>query len=176
MLREQAQLGSDRLKKPRTGSVWTGWLGSDRLKKLGAGSNKDPSARLDRWEPEGRWTDILLGNIFGSLCRSSFTSIELHVSSLWTCIKVLTKHIVCTQNKASLFSIEFFLFSFSLCLSHSHSVFLHCFSMFSVSIRLVGCVLFQLLHIIFYKCAQRAVLHKPWQFVDTSTFSTSMLT
>ena len=46
---EQAQLGLDRLKKPKTGLVWTGGLGPNRMKP-GAGLDGDRSARLDRRE------------------------------------------------------------------------------------------------------------------------------
>ena len=66
MLSEQAQLGPDRLKKARFGSVWTGWLGPDRLKKPGDGSDEDRSVRPDQCEPKGRWKDILRRNIFES--------------------------------------------------------------------------------------------------------------
>ena len=66
MLREQAQLGPDRLKKLRIGSVGTGPIGPYRLKNPGAGSNGHRLVSLDRCEPEGRWTDILRGNIFGN--------------------------------------------------------------------------------------------------------------
>ena len=58
MLSKQAQLGPDRLKKQRTGSVWTSRLGPDRLKKPRARSDGDQSVSPDRREPEGRWKDI----------------------------------------------------------------------------------------------------------------------
>ena len=34
-------------------------LGPDWLKKPGAGLDRDGSTRPDRWEPKGRWKDIL---------------------------------------------------------------------------------------------------------------------
>ena len=54
---EQVEPGPDRLKKPRTGPVGTGWLGPNWLKKPGARSAKDL---------EGCWKDNPLRNVFGS--------------------------------------------------------------------------------------------------------------
>ena len=63
---EQAQLGLDRLKKPRTRSVLTDWLGPNQLKKSGARSDGDWSVRPYQREPEVCSTDISQRKIFGS--------------------------------------------------------------------------------------------------------------
>ena len=67
-----------------------------------------------------------------------FMSIEVRantsVSTLRTCIEVLSEHVVCTKQSTS---FEFsFLVLLTLSLTHTHSVYLHCFSVFFVSIRL----------------------------------------
>ena len=55
MLNEQAQLGLDRPKKLRIGSVWTGQLGLDWLKKPVAGSS------LERYSHEGIYFGVSIG-------------------------------------------------------------------------------------------------------------------
>ena len=55
MLIEQAQLGPDQLKKPRTGSVWTDRLGSNQLKKSRAGRP------FERYSHEGIYLGVSVG-------------------------------------------------------------------------------------------------------------------
>ena len=97
----------------------------DQLKKPRAGSDGDRSARPDRCEPEGHWKDIMRRNIFGSQCRSSFMSNEVRVSTfvspLWTCIKVLSEHILCTMHIERIIIFEYTCSIFcSLYLSRVH--------------------------------------------------------
>ena len=137
VLSEQAQLGPDRLKKPRTGSVQTGRLGPEWLKKPRAGSDEDRLARPDQTEIDQQGQISVSrkavgkilpqGNIFQSQCKSSFMSIQvltvLVSVLLKTCIKVFSEHIRCT--KRHYFELVFFVFFLSLCLSASLSVSVH---------------------------------------------------
>ena len=48
--------------------------------------------------------------------------VNASISPLWTCIKVLIEHIVCTEHSTSILNLSFLL-SFSLCLSLTLSLY-----------------------------------------------------